>query len=516
MRRVPSQPTEANRPWGLGWRSSTWFATLVVGFGVCTDLIVYSIVIPVFPFRLEQLGYTGVSALVGYILFAYSGGLVISTLPIAMFCERYDTRQTPFVLGMLFLVGSQILLMEAPAYWVMCLARIIQGVSSSVVWVVGLALLCENVPEAHVGRQLGLAMSGLSIGVLVGPPVGGGLYHAFGYRGPFIFGLMISVIDLLGRLLIIERKDALLWGVDPVALPEKDNEQPKSGSDEQIQEVQDSKKKGEASQDVQTQASPDIEAGPLKTVNAPKEDVTKETQEPITSAESRTTRQKHITLFGVVAQLGTSPRAVTAFFVTIAYGLVYASQEPTIPLHMQAEWGYDSTKVGLVFIASVVPTLFSSPFAGWLADARGAEWVAAPMLILAIPWWLIVIINGPVTLFIFAFAIQSLFTGGALSPITAELAAVARTFDDIGYGHVYGAFNLAYGVGSAVGPLIGGQIYDHTSHGWLAVCVLDAGLVFISAVLAFVYTGETSLLTRTLRLFRRKNDTTNENTPDSP
>lgn len=31
--------------------------------------------------------------------------------------------------------------MEAPTYWLMVLARIIQGISSSIIWVVGLALL---------------------------------------------------------------------------------------------------------------------------------------------------------------------------------------------------------------------------------------------------------------------------------------------------------------------------------------------------------------------------------------
>ncbi|TFK57595.1 MFS general substrate transporter [Heliocybe sulcata] len=504
LRRVPSQPNEANRPWGLAWRSSIWFSTLVVGFGVCTDLIVYSVVIPVLPFRLEGLGYTGVSALVGYILFAYSGGLVISTPPIVMLCERYNTRQMPFVLGMLFLIGSQVLLMEAPTYWVMCLARIIQGVSSSVVWVVGLALLCENVPEEVVGRQLGLAMSGLSLGILVGPPVGGGLYNAFGYRGPFIFGIIISVIDLIGRLLIIERKDALLWGVDTAASQGKDVEQPPAGSDEKKEkrvETDDTQK------DAQIRASqePD-DAGPSRAdgqVDVPKSN-TEGAQETQTAAELHEAGKKRISVFRVVGQLGRSPRALTAFIITIAYGLVYASQEPTIPLHLQAQWGYDSTKVGLVFIASVVPTLISSPIAGWLADKCGAEWVTAPMLILSIPWWLIVIINGHVALFIVAFAIQSLFTAGALAPITAELAAVARTFDEIGYAHVYGAFNLAYGVGSAVGPLIGGQIYDHTSRGWLAVCVLAAGLVLISAVLGFIYTGETSLLKRILPFLGRR------------
>ena len=36
-----------------------------------TDLLVYSIVIPVLPFQLERLGYHNVSGLVGWLLFGY-------------------------------------------------------------------------------------------------------------------------------------------------------------------------------------------------------------------------------------------------------------------------------------------------------------------------------------------------------------------------------------------------------------------------------------------------------------
>lgn len=41
--------------------------------GIVTDLLVYSIVIPVMPFHLESLGYTNVASLTGWLLFAYVG-----------------------------------------------------------------------------------------------------------------------------------------------------------------------------------------------------------------------------------------------------------------------------------------------------------------------------------------------------------------------------------------------------------------------------------------------------------
>ena len=32
-------------------------------------------------------------------------------------------------------------------------------------------------------------------------------------------------------------------------------------------------------------------------------------------------------------------------------------QEPTLPLHLEAEWKYTSDQVGLVYLASFIPTL---------------------------------------------------------------------------------------------------------------------------------------------------------------
>lgn len=52
---------------------------------------------------------------------------------------------------------------------------------------------------------------------LIGPPIGGALYTRFGYRAPFIFSEIFTVLDLVGRLLVIERKKSLLWKVNPTS-----------------------------------------------------------------------------------------------------------------------------------------------------------------------------------------------------------------------------------------------------------------------------------------------------------
>lgn len=55
---------------------------------------------------------------------------------------------------------------------------------------------------------------------LIGPPVGGALYSRFGFHGPCIFGIIAAVLDLVGRLIVIERKEALHWNHDPLSIPD--------------------------------------------------------------------------------------------------------------------------------------------------------------------------------------------------------------------------------------------------------------------------------------------------------
>jgi len=49
----------------------------------------------------------------------------------------------------------------------------------------------------------------------------------------------------------------------------------------------------------------------------------------------------------------------------------------------------------------------ASLLTGWLTDIVGAEWVATISIILAIPWWGVITIDGSLPLFGVAFALES-------------------------------------------------------------------------------------------------------------
>lgn len=105
---------------------------------------------------------------------------------------------------------------------------------------------------------------------------------------------------------------------------------------------------------------------------------------------------------------------------------VVSSQEPSVPVHLQAVWDLSPERVGVVFIAAVVPTLFctlssasalsltlkrwylsATPLSGYLSDKRGTEWTTALCLLLSIPWFVVMILESHLALFIVAFGLAS-------------------------------------------------------------------------------------------------------------
>jgi MFS family permease len=370
-----------------------------------------------------------------------------------MLSERYGTRKTPLILGVIVLIGSQIMLMEAPVYWLMCLARILQGVGSTITWVVGLSLLCDMTPATLIGRQLGISMTGMSIGLLLGPSLGGALYTRFDFRGPFIFGIIAAVLDLVGRLVIIERQKALRWVSDPLSHPQ--DQQPGSN--------------------VTQPANFTLDGADTSKENG--------------SEQAQVQATLSLSLLSVMIQFTKSSRGMAATLLTFIFGILYTSLEPTLPLRMQSSFGFDSTKVGLVFLAAVVPSLGSGPLTGFIADRYGTSWITVVTFLSSMPWWGLMIIDN-LPLFITSFGMSSLLISGALSPLMAELAAVSRKLDGVGYAHVYAAFNGAYAIGSAIGPILGGQIYDHINQGWMVLCLLAIGLLGLGLSLAFFYIGD--------------------------
>ncbi|KIJ65803.1 hypothetical protein HYDPIDRAFT_109824 [Hydnomerulius pinastri MD-312] len=436
------------------WRSSAPFVTFVVALGLFVDTMNYSLVISVFPFRLENLGYQDVSSLVGWLLFIYSGSLVLATPLVAIISESLKTRRSIMIVGLFSLLASQFILMFSNTFWLMCIGRFFEGISSSIVMTAGLALICDVTPEKDVGSKMGIVMASVPLGTLLGPPVGGALYGRWGYKSPFIFGIIFTAVDLVGRVLVDDRpgsSNSVETSVDQAELgTEEKSETPAQNSSEAGQ------------QEAEDALVPAVQPG--------------------------------IAILKVFWRLITSPRPLVVFLVVFCCSFAFLTVDVTIPLHTQSVWGLDSTRVGLVFLAAVIPTIISSPFAGWLSDRIGPAWVATLFLIAGIPWWGALTKQFSLAFFIASFALQNFFVGAVISPLTVELAAITRAMPGIGCAHTYGVFNMVFGIGNTAGSVVGGQIYGHLYNGWQTICYVNIGIIGACLLAVIAYTGEVSIL----------------------
>ncbi|KAL1406570.1 hypothetical protein Q8F55_008276 [Vanrija albida] len=459
------------------WRSSSWYITLVVTVGTFSDILSYAIIIPVIPYHLQDLGHENVSALTSWLLFAYSAGIFISTFPVAYFFHRYPVRRMPLVVAVLIMEGSFVLFMVAKPYWCMVLSRVIQGACSAVVWTVGFALICENIDPKNLGTNLGIAFSGVAVGVTVAPPIGGALYQHLGWHAPFIFCIILLGLDLVGRILVVEPKKKRFG-----ALAERD-----ARWEAQKQHAREAIHRTVSRAHSVPPSSPTALAVPLPQTTTASTAVASSV-EPDTASTVHD-KPKELSAIGVLIALAKMPRGLTAFMLVFTFGLVIGTLDPTLTLRVQAVWHKNADFVGIVYLAAAAPALFVGALAGWMADMWGSEWVLIPSLFLILPWAPLLILKSSLAGFMAYFAMMNLFATVLNTIAGLEMAIVAKQKEGISEIHEFAAMNLAFSVSSAVGAIVGGQIYDHVKNGWAVICWVSFGVFVATLVPPLFYAG---------------------------
>jgi MFS family permease len=92
-------------------------------------------------------------------------------------------------------------------YWLLVLARFLQGVAGAATWLPGMALLADHFPAESRGRAMGTAFAAANLGVLIGPPLSGFLAQHAGPSAPFLLGTALVVLDAGGRFFLLQEAE---------------------------------------------------------------------------------------------------------------------------------------------------------------------------------------------------------------------------------------------------------------------------------------------------------------------
>ena len=114
-------------------------------------------------------------------------------------------RKGPMIAGLALLAAATLAFAYAESLAMLFAARLLQGAADGMTWIVGFALIADLYGPDERGRAMGLAMAGSSLGIIIGPVLGGWLYEMGGIRLPFLFVAAMAIADLVVFALIAPR-----------------------------------------------------------------------------------------------------------------------------------------------------------------------------------------------------------------------------------------------------------------------------------------------------------------------
>ncbi|NGO07016.1 MFS transporter [Streptomyces sp. HC44] len=165
-----------------------------------TDMLVYGLAVPVLPRLAVDAGVR--AGAIGVLFACYAAGFLAGTPLVGRWVDRAGPRN-PLLLGVAGLAAASVLFALSEHFWMLVLARLLQGTSAALSWVAALALVAGTTPFAERGRAMGIAISGMTTGLLLGPPLGGLLADHLGLPAPFIIAAALACLDALVYLMLV-------------------------------------------------------------------------------------------------------------------------------------------------------------------------------------------------------------------------------------------------------------------------------------------------------------------------
>lgn len=384
--------------------------------------------------------------------------------------DRIPGRRTPFLFGLLVLAASTVSFAVGKSLPILLTARILEGFSAAIVGTLGSALLRDAFGAEHIGKAMGYTSLAVSSALLLGPAIGGLLYEYGGYFQVFLPAYGLLVVEVILRLLIIEKKKPLKPRLhEPADFKENSVHDGQAGNVEQGL--------GNPDQNSFEQAQPGES----------------EEQRLLPKASPDRPRQALLILLA-------SPRFLVAMIGTFIVNCIACGFDGVLAPYISDSFGLKATHAAALFLAMALP-MFLAPIPGALTDLYGAKLPAAMGFVLAIPSLTLLRLVTPGTdmpfvklLIMLGLAGTSFaFTGPPLRVEAARVvAAIERdrpgVFGPSGaYSQAFGLINAGMAAGSMLGPLYAG--YIRVWLGWGAMSLSMGILSSMMLVLVLLVTG---------------------------
>eukprot|EP00957_Ditylum_brightwellii_P168398 12818420-Ditylum_brightwellii.AAC.1 len=137
------------------------------------------------------------------VFFASKDIFQLTTAPLAGILTARTSATVALLSSTIGLGLATLVFADASTFKQLLIARSCQGAASAATLCGGLSLVSETFPAEVRGSAMGTAYTGLALGLLCGPLIGGLLYDAYGRRTTFRIAAAAVLINAVGQVALV-------------------------------------------------------------------------------------------------------------------------------------------------------------------------------------------------------------------------------------------------------------------------------------------------------------------------
>ncbi len=182
------------------------FDTIVLSLSVALVGTGFAIIFPIFPKVLETMG--GGAFELGLIASSFGISFTIFSPIFGNLADKWGKRKM-ILTGMLGFTVSNLLLILADSITMLVVARFIEGAFSSAVFPASVSIVSDIAGDKNRAKYIGYLTAGNSVGLIIGPVLGGYLYN-FGLYMPFYVSFLFSAFTFIFFMFKLPRSNSIV------------------------------------------------------------------------------------------------------------------------------------------------------------------------------------------------------------------------------------------------------------------------------------------------------------------
>ncbi len=171
-----------------------WYVMAAVSMGTLLATIDGSIVNVALPTLVRELKTD--FATIQWVVLAYLLTLAVLLLSIGRLADMIGKKRIYTIGFVIFTVGS-ILCGLASDVYLLILFRVVQAVGATMILALGVAIVTESFPPKERGKALGIAGTTVSIGIVIGPTLGGLIIDLLSWNWIFFVNIPVGILGIL-------------------------------------------------------------------------------------------------------------------------------------------------------------------------------------------------------------------------------------------------------------------------------------------------------------------------------